>query len=373
MKNIINALSGKIVFKKNIKGYSLIELMVTLLIGMIILNGVFQVVLTSKRSYLDHKEISYIQENARFALDVLSRDIRMAGYIGCANNNTEKVNVIANNVMGFAGISSIAGFDDNDGINAFPAPYRNQVLANTDSLIIRRGEADEELLVREQNTTTNTITLWQNHTFEANQPMIIVDDACSYSALFTASEINSPNSVSHNISANNCSNILRGRYTCSECNGTDCPNALPIANYKAGSRIMPLISNAYFIGDSSLLPGTPALKRQAMVVHSGTITTRTEELATGVENIQFLYGIDSNNDGRVNEYRSANNMDVDNNGAIDEKDWETVNIVKINMLLRSQSPVFSDPQTVKFDGIDYIGVFMRQVVSTTIQIRNQSS
>lgn len=354
-------------------GYSLIELMVTVLIGMIVLNGVFQVVISSKRSYLDHKEISYIQENARFALDILSRDIRMAGYIGCANNNTEQVNVIANDLMGFIGTAGISGFDDTSGINSFPLQYRNQILSNTDSLLIRRGEAEEELLVRAQNPINNTITLWQNHNVTANQPMAIVDNSCSFSAIFTASNIIDPQTINHDTSSNNCNNVLRGSYTCSECTGSNCPRSLPNTPYKSGARVMPLISNAYFIGDSTLMPGTPALKRQAMVAHSGNITTRTEELATGVENIQFMYGVDTDADGQINGYRTANQMDINGDGIINSDDWQTVQTVKISMLLRSQSPVFTEPQTVTFNGIDFSGLFMRQVVSTTIQIRNQSS
>ena len=136
---------------------------------------------------------------------------------------------------------------------------------------------------------------------------------------------------------------------------------------------MPLISNAYFIGESSLLPGTPALKRQSMLVDGGAITTRTEELATGVENIQFLYGVDTNQDGEINEYRKAAEMDVNSDGVINSDDWERVITVKIDMLLISQAPVFTNPQTVVFNGIDYLGLFMRQVVSTTIQIRNQNT
>lgn len=359
--------------KKNKQGYSLIELMVTLLIGMIILNGVFQVVIASKRSYLDHKEVSYIQENARFALDTLSRDIRMAGYIGCANNNTEQVNIITGDMMSFIGTAGIAGFDDTSGTGSFPVGYRNLALANTDSLLIRRGESEDEFLVRNQNPTTKNITLWDNHNFEVNQPIAIVDGSCSFSAVFTASTISGPNSVSHGISANNCNDIIRGRYTCSQCSGTNCPRALPTASYQAGARIMPLISHAYFIGDSSLLPGTPALKRQAMIAHNGALTMRTEELATGVENIQFIYGVDTSGNGVINEYRSANNMDINNDGFTDSDDWESVYTVKINMLLRSKSPVFADPQNIQFNGRAYLGLFMRQVVSTTIQIRNQNT
>jgi type IV pilus assembly protein PilW len=352
-------------------GYSLIELMVTMLIGFIILNGVFQVVFSSKRSQIDHTEISYIQENARFAIDTLSRDIRMAGYLGCASK-TDQVNVISQDVMGSLDSASISGFEGNKDNTHFPAEYQAQVKSNTDSLIIRRGESEQEYLVRDQNPNAKTITLWANHSFEANQPLALVDGSCQFSALFTANKINGPNKISHEAAGLNCNDVLRGRYSCTDCSGTNCPNTLVNQAYLAGSRIMPLVANAYFIGDSTLLPGTPALKRQSMVVVSGALTTRTEELATGVENIQFTYGVDTNNSGVINEYRKASEMDINDDGNIDNSDWEFVRSVKVDMLLISQSPVFQQPQTVSFNGVDYPGLFMRQVVSTTIQIRNQS-
>lgn len=359
--------------RKKIAGYSLIELMITMLIGLIILNGVFQVVMTSKRSELDHKEISYIQENARFALDVLSRDIRMAGYIGCANNNTDQVNVITQDVMGFIGTAGIKGFDGDKSTADFPVQYRALAKSKTDSLLIRRGESEKEYLVRAQNPITDTISLWTNHNFELNQPLAMVDGTCRFSALFTASKIDNANTISHGVSQNNCNDVLRGRYSCGDCSGSNCPRALPSASYLAGARIMPLISNAYFIGESTLLPGTPALKRQSMVVNDSNITTRTEELATGIENIQFLYGVDTNADGNINEYRQASEMDINSDGVVDSDDWENVLTVKINILLISQAPAFTTPQTVVFNGVDYVGLFMRQVVSSTIQIRNQNT
>lgn len=359
--------------RKKILGYSLVELLITMLIGVIILNGVFHVVIASKRSELDHKEISYIQENARFALDMLSRDIRMAGYVGCANKNTDQVNVITKDVMGFIGTAGIKGFDGDKSLADFPVQYRDLAKAKTDSLLIRRGESGQEYLVRQQNPVTNTITLWANHNFEANQPLALVDGTCRYSALFTASKIDNANTLSHAVSDNNCNNVLRGRYRCDDCSDGYCPQALPSSSYMAGARIMPLISNAYFIGESTMLPGTPALKRQSMLVSGGNITTRTEELASGVENIQLLYGVDTNNDGNINEYRKASEMDVNSDGVISSDDWENVLTVKIDILLISQAPAFTTPQTVVFNGVDYIGLFMRQVVSTTIQIRNQNT
>ena len=46
-------------------GFSLVELMVAILIGLIILAGVIQVVTTSKSTFFGQEEMSFIQENAR--------------------------------------------------------------------------------------------------------------------------------------------------------------------------------------------------------------------------------------------------------------------------------------------------------------------
>ena len=45
-------------------GFSLIELMVAILISSIILAGVVQVVLSSKTTFINQEEMSFIQENA---------------------------------------------------------------------------------------------------------------------------------------------------------------------------------------------------------------------------------------------------------------------------------------------------------------------
>lgn len=352
------------------RGYSLIELMVTMLIGLIIMNGVFQIVIASKRSSIDHQEISYIQENARFALDIISRDVRMAGYLGCANRNTQQVNVITHDAMGFIGTAGIVGFDNESGKQQFPVQYRELIREKTDSLMIRRGEYEQEFLVREQNPSTQTISLWANHSFEKDQPLAMVDASCRFSSLFTAASFPSTTTISHRASANNCASTLRGQYSCGQCSEGGCPNQFVHAAYPAGSRIMPLVSNAYFIGESTLLPGSPSLKRQTLSVVNGVLTTQTEELATGIENIQLQYGVDSNGDGQITEYRSAHQMDVNGDGVIDNTDWQSVRTVKIELLLISQAPAFSEPQTITFAGVDYTGLFMRQVVSSTITIRN---
>ncbi|HHW4671723.1 MAG TPA: PilW family protein, partial [Xylella fastidiosa subsp. multiplex] len=69
-----------------ISGLSLMELLIALLIGSILIVGVIQVFLASWTAYRLSQGIARNQESGRFALDFLTRDIRMAGHTGCIND-----------------------------------------------------------------------------------------------------------------------------------------------------------------------------------------------------------------------------------------------------------------------------------------------
>lgn len=61
-------------------GFSLVEIMIALLIGLFLLGGILQMFSASQQTYRMQSNLARLQENGRFALDFLSRDIRMAGY-----------------------------------------------------------------------------------------------------------------------------------------------------------------------------------------------------------------------------------------------------------------------------------------------------
>ncbi|HED14579.1 MAG TPA: prepilin-type N-terminal cleavage/methylation domain-containing protein [Gammaproteobacteria bacterium] len=67
---------------KNSRGFTLVELLVSLVLGLIVLGGVAAVMNNSKKNYEVQDYRSRMQENARFALQFLTYDIRMAGYTG---------------------------------------------------------------------------------------------------------------------------------------------------------------------------------------------------------------------------------------------------------------------------------------------------
>jgi prepilin-type N-terminal cleavage/methylation domain-containing protein len=70
------------------QGYSLVELLVAMAISLVVMAGVYKVYVTQQDSYLLQEQVAEMQQNARVAKYVLTKDIRMVGY-----NPTRKINV----------------------------------------------------------------------------------------------------------------------------------------------------------------------------------------------------------------------------------------------------------------------------------------
>ena len=78
-------LPASIASPRSQRGLTLVELMVALVMGMVLLAGVATVFVANKQSYRLQDSLARLQENGRFAIEFLERDIRMAGYTGCKN------------------------------------------------------------------------------------------------------------------------------------------------------------------------------------------------------------------------------------------------------------------------------------------------
>ena len=89
------------------RGFSLVELMVALTISLILMAGVGQIFMSTKSSYNLQNGLGRLQENARFALDILSQNIGQAGYttdldgIDAFNSANTLENQSANAGLGF--------------------------------------------------------------------------------------------------------------------------------------------------------------------------------------------------------------------------------------------------------------------------------
>ena len=122
------------------KGFTLVELMVVLAIFGFILAGVFTAYITQHHASVVQSQVSDTQQNARIAMDFLSKEIRMAGF--------------------GKPLDSVNGFSDavTPGINN-DATSGNNVLAGTDQITVVTGYRQISTLASAAGADATTITL----------------------------------------------------------------------------------------------------------------------------------------------------------------------------------------------------------------------
>lgn len=67
------------------RGVTLVELLVALVMGLVLLAGVATVFLANKETYRSQEALARVQENGRFALALLTHDLRFGGHRGCTS------------------------------------------------------------------------------------------------------------------------------------------------------------------------------------------------------------------------------------------------------------------------------------------------
>jgi len=85
----------------NKKGITLIELLVVLVIGGIVLAGIYRIFIAQSKAYTVQDQVAEVQQNVRSAMEILVRDLRMAGCDDDGNTIT------VNNPIPFVGNNAI--------------------------------------------------------------------------------------------------------------------------------------------------------------------------------------------------------------------------------------------------------------------------
>jgi type IV pilus assembly protein PilW len=347
-------------FRKCVRqaGFSIVELMVAILIGLIILAGVIQVVISSKTTFMGQEEMSFIQENARYAMDVIGKDIQGAGYWGCAGSNP-RVALVAgvneSNAQYFLGTLPLEGYAGQSGA---PAAYVGNLLdlaggGKSESLLVRSFTGPAYTLRSHEGTTLKLVD--DEHKIPKEGYVGIVAEDCRRIGIFRAGDVTA-NTITYSINDNYGIATIKPDYTESIiCPGALCTNAYNQI-YSQGSELMQYMARAYYLGTSSAIPGFPALKR-SVLNSSGSV--EEEEIALGVEDMHFRYGV---RDGGQLRYFTA----------ADVPDWMNVVSVEVTLLMRAQSPTlpFNESKSI-VDGRTYNDRHMRQIVTSTFKIRNR--
>lgn len=357
-------------------GLSLIELLVSLVIAGVVMAGVINTVVGSKQNYLFDEQTAYIQENARFAIDTLNRDIREAGYFGgCGINSTKVANSLdpTANQAPYVATTPVIGYEG--GVDVIPTPAPVNAWNNTDAFILHKSETDNSFIVTGHNANSANIEVASNHSFQEDDILVMADPSCQQIGIFAVTQTPSNKKSQHNQgtgngNSSNCTKRLGGDFNCSGCpNSGKCTNSYDYS-YPPGSSLTIFVGHMYYIAASSYDPNTPSLYRRALI---GSGQLQSEELVSGIEDFQVEYGIDNdaNQDGKANIYRSANQINADNAAAANNFiAWDRVVAMRIQMVMRSRDLVLQQVQTQTLLGVTNTDRRLRQLVSTTVQLRN---
>ena len=130
----------------NRKGFTLIELLVAMVLSFIIIGAVYGTFTSQQKSYTVQDQVAEAQQNARMAMNILMRDIRMAGYGmpdgGITIGSPAKT---YSNAIGITGDDHKQSFDSITLVGAFGAPrgylIRTISAGSTEIFLRSSGEA----------------------------------------------------------------------------------------------------------------------------------------------------------------------------------------------------------------------------------------
>ena len=362
-------------------GFSLIELMIAITLGLLLIAGVGYAYLGTRATNRVQENLAGIQESARYAFEAMATDIRMTGYV-VACDITSRANMLNGATADGSGWTASSG--SLWYANIFAAPLRGFEQGETLPTGISSTKGDTLGIIHADNTreyivtayASPTITLTTTPALSAGDILIAAD--CSPTALqaslFQASAVNTgAKTITHatgGTGPGNCASSanLFGNGLCPGAGGS----------FSNGSRVFKVSSHFYYIKNTPT--GQPALFRQTLSPLGGATTTVAEELVPGVEDMQISYGVDTSTpeDGAVDKYLKANEMNVTNlpGTTTDAERWARVLSVKITLLLRSADDgVTTTPQAYTFNGATQLPSpsdrRLRKVFTTTIAVRNR--
>lgn len=125
--------------RRRMQGFTLVELMVAMALGLVVIGGVVSVFLANQQVYRTNKALSDVQGNSRMAFELMARDARTVGLTGCGNAS-RIANVVNNNTTAANWfVNWSAPFKGYTASQTDPVAGAGRT-ANTDSLVLLGAE-----------------------------------------------------------------------------------------------------------------------------------------------------------------------------------------------------------------------------------------
>ncbi len=334
------------VTRPRMQGFSIVEMMVAMVIALILLAGIGQIFLSSKKSFTIQNTLGRQQENGRYASNVVSQDLRRTGYWGgnadvsgvtgteppiapaatCNTGDNTWGRMIDRRIFGL-------NHDETAALGAYACINDGNGHTSRDVVVMRF--ASPWLVFA--TPITNQRPIESNSTLYIRSSLTISDEA---GRLFKGSD---------KADSNNDMND----------GGTAPPS----------ERTSELIARAYYIGPSGQSCNgisVPSLYREQLDSNGLPVA---EEVAYGVDNLQVRYGLDTDGDDSVDIY-----LDAGTSGLNEDTEWEQVIAVRYWLLTRAECPEigYTNNNTYTMGDVAYApnDNFRRQLYQSTIKLRN---
>lgn len=277
------------------RGTSLIEVLVTLAIGLMVSAGAIAMVISNRAAYRSTESLSRIQESTRMTFELMSRDLRAVGINACNGGRSRVLNLLENPTENWWSNWSdttrgLRGFDEAVvSLAAVIGTGVQQRVSGTDLVETLHG-GTASMPVSQHNDATSTVVLATPHTLASGDLVVMCD--FENSAIFQVSSVDiSANSISHDIGSGepgNCSSGLAFRTPLACDAGTGVRKVFP-----PGSQVMRLQAAAWFVGFNGRSGPTnsPTSLYRVSVGNNGagSAVQVAEEIVEGVRNMQLTY------------------------------------------------------------------------------------
>lgn len=360
-------------YNKPQRGLSLIELLISITIGLIIITALGYLYIGSRQSFRNNNALARVQENGRYAMEILGREIRQVGYAGCVGmNGTMTTPATANSGCQLSTSDTTCNTLNNpsayavnfgqpvQGFNANSTNWSPTLDASLSGLSIRAGtdvltvrtvdSSDIEVIAHPGGTPPGSSDLKLSTTQGLSENDILMVSDCTYSAVFQITNINTGSNVVHNTG------------------GTTSPGNFSkgLGKEFVGGSVYKISSKTYFIRNGA--GNVPSL--WVFNHNQAAGGNNPQELVEGVENMQILYGVDTNGDKAIDQYVTANNV----------TSWSQVQSIRIRLLMVSpDDAVVDQAQTYLYDtnndgaleSVTATDRRLRYVFSSTLGVRNR--
>lgn len=296
------------------RGFSLVELLVAVAIGLVILASLSTLFVKNMRTQDEIEKSSRQIENGRFAIDQITADLRNAGYYAEFDPTVlpAPAALPAPCDSSLAGLRAGLALPVQGGDNSAAAfDCLLDVRANTDILVVRRAST---CAIGEAGCDPVTAGIPYFQASLCNNP----------------SELDSSNPADFYRLDTDTTNLTRHKRDCTQVAGSGTPAAT--RRY---------LTHIYYVANNDKPgDGIPTLKRAELGLDSsGATGWSVVPLAQGIENLQLEYGLDTapaGGDGAADQY-SANPASW--NGCTQDAcavaNWRSAVAVKLNLLARN--------------------------------------